>query len=156
MAISGTLTATDTMTMSRADVAVDIGAAASFADIETWATSITVTGGEVPTSQETSLGGTKIIAYGEAAPYTITVTCFYTEGANDPFSNIWAVQEAGTDSREMEVKWAQAGATTGDMTFTTSGGRLTNCTLPTFTNTESQRVKFSFTVVAPTVADATL
>lgn len=156
MAISGSYAAGDEVVWAEANLDIDMGATGSFAEIESWATSVAQSGGEVPTANQPVLNGVRIISTGTPAPIVLTVTVVYTEGSTDPFNNIYTAYRAASDDRKCDIRWSKKAATTGDNRFTTSGGKLTHCTLPVPDANGAGTSTFQFTVEASHVALATI
>lgn len=156
MAISGSYAAGDEIILSEAEVDIDLGATGSFAEIESWTVSVAQSGGEVATGNQPVLTGTQIVTTGAKAPITLTVTVIYTEGATDPFYNIYEAYNAGSNSRKAELKWNKKAATTGDYRFTSSGGKLTHCSLPVPDASGAGTATFTFTIQCSSVTRATI
>lgn len=152
MAISGTFSAADASTTNAGDVGIDLGASGTFVASESWATSVQVSGGEVATSKETSLGAVSVQTTGDKAPWIISVTAFYDNGTGGLFENVWDAYEAGTADYAGEIQWSKDRGTTGNNLFTTSGGKITACLPPNYDATSNAVQKFTFTITAPTIA----
>lgn len=153
MAISGTFSAADASTKNAGDVGIDLGASGTFAASETWTTSIAISGGEVATAKESSLGGVSVQTTGDKSSYVLTVTSFYDNGTGGVFENVWDAYEAGTDDYDCEIQWSKdRTSASGNNLFTTSGGKITSCTPPDYDATNSAVQKFTFVITAPTIA----
>lgn len=163
MAISGSYAEGDEVIYKDCDLQVDLTpvSASSFADISTWGTEVSVSGGDLPTTQFYAFqSGGPIIFEGNRNPFRITVTVLYTEGAGDPFPNIWDKHEdpAGnyaSDLSAMNVQWSPGGADTGDNVFTTSGGKLVDCPPPQGNAEGTDPTQFTFVIEAGTIARTT-
>lgn len=152
MAISGTFSAADASTKNAGDVGIDLGASGTFVASETWTTSIAISGGEVATSKESSLGGVSVQTTGDKSSYVLTIVAFYDNGTGGVFENVWDAYEAGTSDYDCEIQWSKDRGTTGNNLFTTSGGKITSCTPPDYDAANSEVQKFSFVITAPTIA----
>ena len=128
MAISGTYSDGDAIQMNDCEVEVDLTpSSSSFANIDSWASEITVSDEEVGTSETYTFTHTgPIIFAGNLGPVTVDVTYVYTEGTTDPYYNI-KNHSIGT---AFDVRWGPAGAGSGGNAFTTSGGLLVRRSLP--------------------------
>lgn len=150
MAISGTFAAADALPVNVGDLGVDIGSTGTFVASETWVTSVTETGGEVPTTREESIGGVAVVSTGNKAMRVVTVIAFYTEGDTDLFENMWDLHQNATGSYACDVRWSKDGAT-GSNLFTTSAGKLVSCTAPVYVASNSDTQKFTFVIHAEAV-----
>lgn len=151
MPISGTLTGTDTISLSEAAVGIDIGSTGAFVAVASWMIDVAASGGEASTSEQLRLSGDPIIGVGRKSMREITVTALYDEEDTGLFENLYDAHEAATNSRKCDIKWSKPGATTGDNEFTTSGGRLVMCDPPVPNATENKPATFSFKIVASSV-----
>jgi hypothetical protein len=154
MAISGTFDAADATTRNAGDVGIDVGDADTYVQIETWQTIVDVSGGEVSFVKEDTLGGVSVVGTGNKSAWTVTGTCFYTEGSTDPFQNMWDAYEAGT--YDCDVQWSVAQGTSGSYLFTTANGKLTHVSPPTYDSNSTDFKKFMYTIQAPTLARTTV
>lgn len=155
MAISGTYTSGDAISFKDCLVEVDITDAGTWADIDSWATEVTVSGEDVPTTQTYPFEGSAIVFAGNRSPVTVNVTCVYTQGTDDPFYNIRARFEAVAGA-PFEVRWTPAGSGAGNRRFVTAGGKLTACPPPVGAGDASSATVFTFTVVADSLSQGTM
>ena len=147
MPISGTYTAGDAISFKDCLVEVDPLDSAVWADIDSWATEVTVSGEDVPTTQVYPFEGSAIVFAGNRSPVTVSVTCVYTEGSTDPFQIIRDRFEA-VDGAPFEVRFTPAGSASGNFRFTTAGGKLTACPPPQGAGDASSVTTFTFVVTA--------
>jgi hypothetical protein len=154
MAISGTYADGDAIQGNDCEVEVDLTPdSSSFANIDSWTTSVSINDLTVSTTEEYTFTHTGPIVFsGNPGPREVTVTCVYTEGATDPWTNINS-HSIGTD---MDIRWSIGGGSSGDLQYTTSGGLLTNVSPPQPVADGSTSLKFSFTVKASSVSTGTI
>ena len=152
MAITGTMSAGDQVHFNDVDIAIDqTPSASSFLQVESWGTAIAVSGGDVPVSPFNTFDVT-LIYVGNQNPYTIDVECAYTEAAvTDVFKDV-ADDYLASPGLAYDVQWHPEGAVSGNYLFTTTGGKLTNVTLPQGTSTGSDPILFTMTIVASSIA----
>lgn len=155
MAISGTYAAGDAISFKDCLVEVDITDAGSWADIDSWATEVTVSGEDVPTTQTYPFEGSAIVFAGSKSPVTVSVTIVYTEGSTDPFFNIRTRFEA-VDGAPFEVRFAPGGSVTGGLRFTTAGGKLTAAPPPVGAGDASSATVSTFVVQADSLSMDTI
>jgi hypothetical protein len=153
--ISGAYAAGDAISFKDCFVEVDVNAEADWADIDSWATEIAVSGEDVPTTQTFPFEGNAIVFAGNKNPVTINCTVVYTEGTDDPFHNIRARFEAAPGGA-FNIRFAPAGSGAGNKRFTSSGGKLTACPLPTGAGDASSATVSTFTVVADGIAQGVM
>lgn len=147
MPISGTYTSGDAISFKDCLVEVDPLDTGVWADIDSWATEVAVSGEDVPTTQTYPFEGTAIVFAGNRSPVTVSVTAVYTEGSTDPFQIIRDRFEA-VDGAPFEVRFTPAGSASGNFRFTTAGGKLTACPPPVGSGDASSATVFTFVVVA--------
>jgi len=150
MAISGTFTAGDAVSFGDAMVEVDLTAGGTFVPIDSWATEVTVSGEDVPTTETYPFSGSAIVFTGTKSPAEVSITCVYTEGSTDPFQNIRDRFEAASGPA-LNVRWVPAGSASGNFRFTTSGGKLTACPPSVGAGDASSANVFTFVVRANSV-----
>jgi hypothetical protein len=130
MAISGTYTAGDAISFGDCYVAVDLTpAASSYATIDSWSTEIQVSGEEVPTTQTYPFSGNAIVFTGVKGPAEVRCTIVYTQDTTDPYYAIRTLF-ASASGPACDIKFAPAGSGTGNLLFTTSGGKLISAPVP--------------------------
>lgn len=130
MPISGAYAAGDAISFKDCLVEVDLTPAApSWADIDSWATEVAVTGEDVPTTETYPFEGSAIVFAGVKSPVELAVTIVYTEGSTDPFMNIRDYFEAN-NGPPCNVRFTPAGSASGNFRYTTSGGKLIACPPP--------------------------
>jgi hypothetical protein len=147
MAISGTYSANDAVSFKDCMVEVDLTAGGTFVPIDSWATEVSVSGEDVPTTEVYPFAGSAIVFAGNKSPVELQVTSVYTEGSTDPFQNIRDRFEAA-DGPIMDVRFVPAGSASGNFRFTTSGGKLTACPPPQGAGDASSAQVFTFVVRA--------
>ena len=131
MAISGTYAAGDQVNFSNMEFGIDLGASGTFVAIESWTTDVQVSGGERETATTRTHGGSAIVGVSNKNSVTVVVTCVYSQDSTDPFQNIYDAYAANSDDGDCDVQWNKNGATTGDDQWTTDGGKLVHCSVPT-------------------------
>lgn len=154
MAISGTFSAGDEVTFN--DVSIDIDQTPSSSDfkaVESWATNITVSGGDTPTTDFKTYT-TPMVFTGEINPYEVQVEFVYTEGANDPFIEIFD-DYAASPGLAYDVRWSPSGGASGDVQYTTTGGKLVNVTLPQMSANDSGAVVTTITIRCSSITRGT-
>lgn len=152
MAISGTYAANDAVSFKDCLVEVDLTpSSSSYADIDSWATEVTVSGEDVPTTEVYPFEGSAIVFAGNKSPVEVQVTAVYTEGSTDPFQNIRDAFEA-SDGPDFDVRFTPAGSASGNFRFTTSGGKLTACPPPQGAGDAASAQIFTFVVRADSLA----
>lgn len=129
MPISGTYTSGDAVSFGDCDVDIDLSDTGTWAAVESWSTEIVTSGGEIPTTQVYPFAGSAIVFTGVKGPITINCTIVYTEGSTSPYWNIRTRYESG-DNLPMEIRWSPKGSASGNLRFTSNGGKLTACPLP--------------------------
>lgn len=107
-----------------------------WAAVDSWATRVTVTGGDVPFSSRAPFKGAAEIFVGKRNPYEISVEILYTEGSTDPFAALWDAQEESTDI-DLDVRWSPNGEDGGGFRFTSIGGKM-GTVLPPDLDSESE------------------
>lgn len=154
MAISGTYTDGDAISIKDCEVEVDLTPATSaFANIDSWASDITVGEETVPTTETYTFTHTGAIVFaGNQSPIDVTVTSVFTQGTTDPYQNI----KNQTLGAATDVRWSPNGGASGDLQFTTSGGKLVSRGLPQGAADGSTATVFPFTVRCSSVAMGTI
>jgi hypothetical protein len=155
MAISGTYAAGDAISFKDCLVEVDITDVGTWADIDSWATEVAVSGEDVPTTEVYPFEGASIVFAGVKSPVEVQVTAVYTEGSTDPFQNIRDRFEA-VDGPAFEVRFTPAGSASGNFRFTTAGGKLTACPPPQGSGDASSATVFTFVVRADSLTRDTI
>lgn len=152
MAITGAMVAADAVSFKDPDILIDqTPASSSFLNVESWATSITVTGGDTPVSNFNTFT-VPLVFVGNVNPYTVVIEMAYTEAAiTNPFKDIFDDYIA-SGGLLYDAKWHPEGAATGNYIFTTSGGRLINCSLPQGTSTGTSPSLFTITIQCSSIA----
>lgn len=152
MAITGAFAAGNEVVMQDCKIEVDLTpiTTSAFADISSWTGEVAVSGGEVPTSNFFTFGtdGPNILT-GNRDGYTVSPSVLYTEGATDPFQNLWDKYEDPTshsDGYDCDVRWSPQGGATGDFQFTTIGGKLTMVPPPVNTAEGTDPTAFTFVI----------
>lgn len=131
MAITGTRASGDAVTFKDCKVSIDqTPSSSSFIDVSTWGTNVTVSGGDVPINTVKTYAGDPIPLPGEQNTYRVEAMFVYTEGATDPFKEIYDDFSANP-GLAYDLRWSPSGGASGDLQFTTTGGRMVNCTIPT-------------------------
>lgn len=156
MAISGTYTAGDAISFKDCFVEVDTdGDGSGWADIDSWATEIQVSGEDVPTTEVYPFEGSAIVFAGVPSPAVVQCTIVYTEGTGDPFHNIRTRFESEPGG-DFDIRFAPAGSDSGNKIFTTSGGKITACPLPQGAGDASSATVLTFTVTADSISMGTM
>lgn len=152
MAITGTRAVGDEVSFKDMKVEIDqTPASSSFVAVETWASNVTVSGGDANVGELLTYGGDPIILTGEQNPYTVEIEMVYTEVDTAPFKEIYDDFSADPGLRQ-DARWSPKGGSTGDYQFTTSGGRLINCTLPQRPAADGQPAVFTITIRCSSIA----
>lgn len=154
MAITGTFAAGEQVMGTAMDVSVDqTPATSSFIAIETWTTAIDVSGGDTPVSNFNTFD-VAIVYTGEQNPYQVTVTCVYSEAAiTDVFPEIYDDYVA-SPGLAYDVRWYPDGNTSGNYSYTTSGGKLVNVTHPSWNATGASPSTFQFVIACSSITRA--
>ena len=152
MAITGAMVEADAVSFTDPDILWDLTpSSSSFANIESWVTGITVTGGDVPITNFSTFT-VPMVFVGKRNPFTIVVEMAYTEAAlTNPFKQIYDLFDANPGLLQ-DVQWHPEGAATGNYIYTSSGARLIGCTLPQGTSSGSDPTLFTATLQAPSIA----
>ena len=147
MAISGTYADGDAISFNDCIVEVDLTpSSSSWANIDSWATNITVSGGDTPSTDSYTFTHTGAITFvGNRAPYDVTIECVYTEGTTDPFTAINAAYNTSPGVL-FDVRWVPAGTATTNQRYATSGGRLMHVSQPQGAADGSNAIIFDFMV----------
>jgi len=154
MAISSTYVAGDAISFGDCLVMVELtGADAAWADIDSWATEVSVTPGTVPFNDVYPFEGNAITFAGSRGSDEVTVTVVYTEGSTDPFVNIFD-RFASASGPDFGVRWVPAGSGAGNYQFEITTGKLIGCTLPQGGGDAASATTFTFTVQGAVVRDA--
>ena len=131
MAITGTRADGDAVTFKDCKVSIDqTPASSSFIDVSSWGTDVTTSGGDTPIGTMKTYSGPPIVLPGEQNNYRVEATFVYTEGTTDPFVEIYD-DYAASPGLAYDIRWSPSGGASGAVQYTTSGGRLTNCPVPT-------------------------
>lgn len=155
MAISGTYSAGDAVSYKDCFVEVDIQDDGTWADIDSWATEIQVSGEEVPTTETYPFEGSAIVFAGSKSPVRVDCTIVFTQGSTDPYKNIRDRFEA-VDGAPFEIRFAPAGSAANNLMFTTSGGKLVAAPPPTGTGAADSATVVTFSVQADSLAVSTM
>ena len=152
MAITGAMVAADAVPFNNADILIDqTPSSSSFLAVESWATSISVSGGDTPVSNFNTFT-VPLVFIGNINPFTVTVEMAYTEAAiTNPFKEIYDDYIA-SPGLLYDVKWHPEGAAAGNYIFTTSGGRLISCSLPQGSSTGTSPSLFTITIQCSSIA----
>jgi len=152
MAITGAMVAADGISFTDPDIEIDqTPAASSFINVESWATDLTVSGGDVPIT-DFSTFVVPLVFIGKQNPYTLVLQMAYTEAAvTNPFKDIFDDYIADP-GKLYDLQWHPEGAATGNYIFTTTGGRLIDCSLPQGSSSGSDPTLFTITIQASSVA----
>lgn len=155
MAITGTFAAGEQISPNNLDISVDqTPATSSFIAIESWASMVSVSGGDTPISNFNTFN-VAIVYTGEQNPYKVTVTAVYTESAaTDLFPEIYDDYVANP-GLAYDVRWWPQGNSTGNFQYTTSGGKLTNVTMPDWDATSAGPSTFQFTIDCSSITRTT-
>jgi hypothetical protein len=154
MAISGTYTAGDAVSFGDCLVEVELtGADSAWADIDSWATEVSVNPGTVPIQDTYPFEGGAITFTGSRGSDEVTVTVVYTEGSTDPFQNIFD-RFAASSGPDFGVRWVPASSASGNFRFEITTGKLIGCTLPQGGGDAATATVFTFTVQGTVVRDA--
>jgi hypothetical protein len=147
MAISGTYADGDAVSFNDCIVEVDLTpAASSWANIDSWATNVQVSGGAVPSTDSYTFTHTGAITFvGNRAPYEVTIECVYTETATDPFTEINAAFNASPGVL-FDARWVPGGTATTNQRYATSGGRLMMVSQPQGAADGSNAIVFEFMI----------
>lgn len=156
MAISGTMAEADIVKFNNAVIEVDLTPASSaFVQIESWATMVEIDPGRVDTTEEKTLDGVShVIVSGIINASLVRVTCFYTEGDTDPFTNIYDHFQTNKGGA-FDVRWS-ASDSANENQFATSSGKLVYCTPPGYDANGNQAQKFVFEVQTKNVTRTTI
>lgn len=156
MAITGTRAVGDEVSFKDMEVELDqTPAASSWVAVESWATDVRVTGGDTNVGELVTYSGDPIVLTGERNPITVEIDFVYTESDTAPFKEIYDDYDADPGLR-YDARWSPKGGALGDYQYTTSGGRLINCTLPQRPANDGQPAVFTAVIRCSTVtlADA--
>ena len=136
MAISGTVSDANLTKMNNAVVEVDIiGTGVTWEAIESWANTVEPTRGKIPTSTDPTLDGEKHLSVGQQDVSRVKVTLLYDEVATGPAANMYALLGLPVD-----IRWSKDGDT-GSLRYSTSGGKLIDCTAPGFSASDNANSK---------------
>lgn len=145
MPISGTFDAGEEKTFNDVKIELDqIGTGITFVNITTWATNVTVSGGDTPTTDFKTYT-TPVVFTGERNPWQVDVECVYTEGTTDPFIEIYDDYVAAPGLAQ-NLRWSPSGGASGQVNYTTTGGKLVAVSIPTQSANDSGAVVFSFSI----------
>ncbi len=146
MAISGSYSAGDEITLNDASVQIRIGTGGSFVESNTWISTVSFEAQTRDTSTLRLLGASNVVGVSALGSGRATVTCVYTEGATDLFQNIYDEHTSPSNSSQVDILTEKNGATTGDDVFTSSGGKLVSCTPPSPSAEDSNAVTIEFVI----------
>ena len=153
MAVSGTYTAGDAISFGDCLVEVELtGADAAWADIDSWATEVSVNPGTVPFQDTYPFEGSAITFAGSRGSDEVTVTVVYSEGSTDPFQNIFD-RFAGASGPDFGVRWVPQGSASGNFRFEITAGKLIGCSLPQGGGDSATATVFPFTVQGAVARD---
>lgn len=154
MAITGTYSDGDAINFNDCEVEVDLTPSSSaYANIDSWTSEIAVTDEEVDTTETYTFTHTGAIIFtGNVKPQDVTCTVVYTEDTTDPYQNI----KGHTMGAAMDARWSPKGGSTGNLQFTTSGGKLVRRGYPQGAADGSTATTFPFTVRASSIAMGTI
>ena len=155
MAISGTRTTGDGVSYKDCYVEVDLLGDGNWAAIDSWATDVNVSGEGVPTTSRRPFAGAPETFVGNKEPVTIDVTILFTQGSADPYRQIRARFEAA-DGPDMEVRWVPAGSGSGNVRFTSSGGKLIAAPAPSGSSEDNNGAVATFQIFASSVSMDTM
>lgn len=154
MAISSTYSAGDAISFGDCLVEVELtGADSAWADIDSWATEVSVSPGTVPIQDTYPFEGNVITFAGSRGSDEVTVTVVYTEGSTDPFQNIFD-RFASASGPDFGVRWVPQGSASGNFRFEITVGKLIACSLPQGGGDAATATVFDFTVQGAVVRDA--
>lgn len=145
-AISGTMAATDLISVRDAIVELDIGGVDTWVQVETWANMVEPTRGTVPTTEEKALDGTNFTGYGNPGNATVRFTGFATKDTTDPLYNLYS--QLG---EIVDIRWAKD-ASANTLRWYTSQGVLTECNPPSADANSNQSTKFSAVITASDIS----
>ena len=146
MAISSTYTAGDAISFGDCLVEVELtGADSAWADIDSWASEVSVSPGTVPFTDTYPFEGSAITFAGSRGSDEVTVTVVYTEGSTDPFENIFD-RFAAASGPTFGVRWSPQGSSAGYYRFEITAGKLIGCSLPQGGGDSATATVFTFTV----------
>jgi hypothetical protein len=147
MAISGTFDAGEEVTFNNVKIAVDqLGTGLTFNTMTTWATNLTITGGDTPTTDFKTYT-TPVVFTGERNVWQVEVECVYTEDTTGPFIEIYDDYVAAPGVA-YNLRWSPSGGASGSVQYTTTGGKLIGVSIPTQSANDSGAVVFTFTIRA--------
>lgn len=152
--ISGDFAAGDEVSFGDCAVWIDLNAESDFNLIDTWASEVSFTGEDIPTTQTYPFRGSAIGFTGVTGPATISITIVYTEGTDDAYHNIRTRFESAS-APVCDVRWAPKGSASNNKNFTTSGGKLIACPPPTGAGDANTPNQVTFQVYANSVAMST-
>ena len=155
MAITGTRAAGAAVTFKDCKVSVDqTPASSSFIDVSTWGTNVTVSGGDTPVNSVKTYSGAPIVLPGEINNYRVEAMFVYTETTTDPFVEIYDDYVA-SPGLAYDLRWSPSGGASGAVQFTTSGGRLVQCTVPTESAESGGPAVFTITIECSSITRGT-
>ncbi len=136
--------------------------ATTWTDVSGAATSVSVSGGDIPVGEQMTADGEEAIVTTshKNGPRDVTVRCVYTEGASDAWKTVWDVYVGA--SKLLAVRWAPEGDTAGNNQFSTAVAGvaavvpLVNCTFPEHDASSGDPMLFEFTVRAPGIVSAAI
>ena len=153
MAISGTYSAGDAISFGDCLVEVELtGADSAWADIDSWATEVSVNPGTVPFQDTYPFEGSAITFAGSRGSDEVTVTVVYTEGSSDPFQNIFD-RFASSSGPTFGVRWVPKGSASGNFRFEITAGKLIACSLPQGGGDSASATTFTFAVQGAVARD---
>ena len=142
MAISGTLSDSDIVKMSKAVVELDIGGVDTWVAVESWGNTVTMTRGTAPIGEMTTLDEVNHVSAGTKSSSRVGLVFVFTSESTDPFVNLY-----GQVGSVVDVRCSPTG-TAGEQRFYTSQGYLTNCTPPGWDSGDGSPAKFEIEIAA--------
>jgi hypothetical protein len=122
-----------------------------FVAIDSWATRVNVSGGDIPFNEALPFTGGAEVFVGAKSSYNVEVEILYTEGSTDPYANLIDAYIAGNDI-DLDVRWTPKGDGTGGFRYTTSGGKLISINFPQVAGDADAPNVITFTVQAGSIA----
>ena len=144
MSISGALAESALIKMSNAVLQVDLaGTGVTWSNIESWANQVTPTRGDIPTSDDPTLDGSRHQVAGIQNKSRVEVTILYTETTTGPAYNLYTLLGGPVD-----IRWSKTGAN-GDLRYYTDNGILVSCTPPQYSAGDNGNAKITFAIECP-------
>lgn len=149
--ITGTFTAGDEVSFGDCAVWLDLNAENDYNLIDSWATEVTMSGEDIPTTQTYPFAGTAVGFTGVKGPATVNCTIIYTEATQDAYYQLRARFE-GSDGPVCNIRWSPKGTAANNRNFTTVGGKLIACPPPTGAGDANTPNQVTFSIYANSVA----